>query len=179
MMIRPHKKNYVSLLCFCNIEVIFSSFFLGRRRDKKYNRPPFALERDPRHIYQRSSETPSMRYPNVFDNIQPYNTVNEEEQYDYILDKDIYLDSNQKAVDQTKGHNTEKDDYTILPAITKPYAPHDGDYLSPNQMNIPQRPGKKISISEQGDVQYTDVRDVHSGPLAGYGGNYGYLTVQQ
>ena len=178
-MICAHKKKLcVSFMLLLNRSHYFLLFFFGRRRDKNYGGPPSALERDPRHIYQRSSETPSMRYPNVFDNIQPYNTVNEEEQYDYILDKDIYLDSNQKAGDQVKGHNTDKDDYTILPAITKPYAPHDGDYLSPNQMNIPQRPGKKISISEQGDVQYTDVRDVRNGPLAGYGGNYGYLTVQ-
>ena len=59
--------------------------------------------------------------------------------------------------DQGKGADT----YTILPAITLPIdkvMPDSEDYLMPRELNTPNRPGKKISISDQGDVVYHDVR---------------------
>jgi hypothetical protein len=60
--------------------------------------------------------------------------------------------------------------YTILPAVTLPIdkvnprfskqlassTTNDG-YVDARNLNIPYRPGKKISISEQGDVKYYDI----------------------
>lgn len=70
-------------------------------------------------------------------------------------------------------HDKDSNDYTVLPAITLPtdqvtanYNPGGGDtlnlenygYVEPKDLNMPKTRGKKISISDQGDVVYTEVK---------------------
>lgn len=69
-------------------------------------------------------------------------------------------------------HDKDSSDYTVLPAVTLPidqitakYNPGGGDtmnqengeYVEPKDLNMPKTRGKKISISDQGEVVYTDV----------------------
>lgn len=69
-------------------------------------------------------------------------------------------------------HDKDSSDYTVLPAVTLPidqitaeYNPggrdtmnqENGEYVEPKDLNMPKTRGKKISISDQGEVVYTDV----------------------
>ncbi|KAK3084431.1 hypothetical protein FSP39_013512 [Pinctada imbricata] len=110
-----------------------------------------SLNVNPRHEYHRPSEALSERYPDVFGDKRHQDT----EVYDYIDEKMI---SNDGADDYLTPTNNDEG-YTVLPAITKKLENYGSNYVEPRDLNLSNRPGKKISISEQGDVQYTDVRN--------------------
>lgn len=69
-------------------------------------------------------------------------------------------------------HDKDSSDYTVLPAVTLPIDQitakynsgggdtmnqENGEYVEPKDLNMPKTRGKKISISDQGEVVYTDV----------------------
>lgn len=71
---------------------------------------------------------------------------------------------------QDKNTGNRDENYTILPAITLPIdkvnagytkklasSTMSNDYVEAKNLNIPHKPGKKISISDQGDVMYFDI----------------------
>lgn len=92
---------------------------------------------------------------------------------DYLTPSSVGENGHDSYLTPVSLHNKDSNDFTLLPAITLPidqvtakYNPGGGDtlnhenygYVEPKDLNMPKTRGKKISVTDQGDVVYTDVR---------------------
>lgn len=92
---------------------------------------------------------------------------------DYLTPSSVGENGHDSYLTPVSLHNKGSNDFTLLPAITLPidqvtakYNPGGGDtlnhenygYVEPKDLNMPKTRGKKISVTDQGDVVYTDVR---------------------
>lgn len=92
---------------------------------------------------------------------------------DYLTPSSVGENGHDSYLTPVSLHNKDSNDFTLLPAITLPidqvtakYNPGGGDtlnhenygYVETKDLNMPKTRGKKISVTDQGDVVYTDVR---------------------
>ncbi|XP_061188831.1 uncharacterized protein LOC133197008 [Saccostrea echinata] len=127
-------------------------------RNNRYRSFPHNHQHVDEEVYDEIKEGPEYSYA---DNYDTHKTLDEE--YLKPTENNAYLKPlSLKDKDNEGG-------YTILPAITLPMSKvnaaytntpsqeSDG-YIDQKDLNIPNKPGKKISISDQGNVMYCDVR---------------------
>ncbi|XP_062618707.1 uncharacterized protein LOC134280307 [Saccostrea cucullata] len=137
------------------------------RTNNRYRSFPHNHQHVEEEVYDEIKEGPEYSYADTYDTHKPL-----DDEYLKPIEKNAYLEllttkteKNNRTLSDKYKENVEEEGYTILPAITLPMSTvnearsHENEgYVDQKDLNIPNRPGKKISISDQGNVTYCDIR---------------------
>lgn len=141
---------------------------LGFRADRYRSFPHNRMHQEEEEVYDEIKEekhAPKVNHKNYRNGSQNNGFAESPTKDDYLTPISEVGNGHDSYLTPLSLQDKYSDAYTILPAITKPIDQvtanypnlENGGYMEPKDLNMPKTRGKKISISDQGDVVYTDV----------------------